>query len=118
MNAAATTQQHTNCLRCGRALRSARSTATGYGPTCTRKVRAAARAEVVAQFKPAQVAKAQELIETGAIVPLRARRIFTVISSDGTATYKTAPQACTCPAGLKGRYVCYHRIAAQIVTAA
>lgn len=118
MNAAATTHQHTNCLRCGRALRSLKSTTSGYGPTCTRKVRESARAEVIATHKPAQVAKAVELIEQGGIIPLRARRIFTVISSDGTASYKTAPQACTCPAGLKGRFVCYHRIAAQIVTAA
>ncbi|MER7814528.1 DUF6011 domain-containing protein [Streptomyces sp. NPDC096153] len=116
MNAAATTQ-HTNCLRCGRKLTSIKSTATGYGPTCTRKVKAAA-ATHTASFKPALVAKAQELIEQGGIVPLRALRIFTVISSDGASTYKTAPQACTCPAGLKGRFVCYHRIAAHIVAAA
>lgn len=116
MNTTAAT--HTNCLRCGRALKSAKSVATGYGPTCTRKVKAAAKTEAVTAFKPAQVAKAVELIEQGGIIPLRARRIFTVISSDGTASYKTAPQACTCPAGLKGRFVCYHRIAAQIVTAA
>jgi hypothetical protein len=117
MNAAATTHQHTNCLRCGRRISSAKSCATGYGPTCTRKVKAATIAQA-ASFKPAQVAKAQELIEAGGIIPLRARRIFTVISSDGTHAYKTAPQACTCPAGLKGRFVCYHRIAAHIVTAA
>jgi hypothetical protein len=117
VNAAATTE-HTNCLRCGRKLTSTKSVATGYGPTCTRKVKAAAKAQVIAQHKPHLVAKAAELIEQGGIVPLRARRIFTVISSDGTAAYKTAPQACTCPAGLKGRFVCYHRIAAQIVTAA
>lgn len=117
MNAAAAAD-HTRCLRCHRVLRSAKSVASGYGPTCTRKVRESARAEIIATHKPAQVAKAVELIEQGGIIPLRARRIFTVISSDGTHAYKTAPQACTCPAGVKGRFVCYHRIAAQIVTAA
>jgi hypothetical protein len=71
MNAAATTRQHTNCLRCGRRLSSAKSVATGYGPTCTRKVKAAAKAEIVAQHKPQAIAKAEELIEQGGIVPLR-----------------------------------------------
>jgi hypothetical protein len=117
MNAAAATHQHTNCLRCGRRLSSTKSTATGYGPTCTRKVRKSARAEVIAQHKPAQVAKAQELIEQGGVIPLR-RNVFRTVSSDGTRTYLTAPQACNCAAGLKGKHMCFHRIAAQIVTAA
>jgi hypothetical protein len=117
MSAAATTHQHTNCLRCGRALRSLKSTTSGYGPTCTRKVRESARAEIIAQHKPAQVAKAQELIEQGGVIPLR-RNVFRTVSSDGTRTYLTAPQACNCAAGLKGKHMCFHRIAAQIVTAA
>lgn len=57
--------------------------------------------------KPAAVAKASELIELGAITPLRGQ-VFTVISSDGASTYKTHPAACTC----------YHRVAAQILLAA
>jgi hypothetical protein len=116
MNAAATTHQHTNCLRCGRALRSAKSTATGYGPTCTRKVKAAAVTQATS-FKPAQIAKAVELIEQGGVIPLR-RNVFRTVSSDGTRSYLTAPQACNCAAGLKGKHMCFHRIAAQIVTAA
>ena len=112
------TVSYSHCLRCGRVLRSADSVRTGYGPTCKRKVRAAAQAQVIAAHKPATVAKARELIEQGAIVPLRGRRVFTVVASNGIDTYKTAPQACTCPAGLRGRFVCYHRVAAQIVTAA
>lgn len=116
MKATATT--HTNCLRCGRALRSAKSTTTGYGPTCTRKVKAAAKAEIVAAHKPAVVAKAEELIEQGGIIPLRGRHVFAVVASNGVDTYKTAPQGCTCPAGVKGRYVCYHRVAAQILSLA
>lgn len=114
-----TANSHSHCLRCGRALRSAHSTATGYGPTCLRKVKAAARTHAQAGgHKPAQVAKAAELIEQGGLVPLRARRVFQVVASNGTSTYKTAAQACTCPAGTRGLYVCYHRIAAQIVAAA
>lgn len=89
-----------------------------YGRTCKAKVTAAAKTEAIARHKPSAVAKAQELIEQGGIVPLRSLRIFTVVASDGISTYKTAAQGCTCKAGIKGRYVCYHRVAAQILTAA
>ncbi|MER5302289.1 DUF6011 domain-containing protein [Streptomyces lasiicapitis] len=110
---------HTHCLRCGRALHSDRSTALGYGPACLRKVRAAALAHAhTGSHKPALVAKATDLVEQGALVPLRARRVFQVVASDGVTTYKTAAQACTCPAGRRGLHTCYHRIAAQIVAAA
>ncbi|SEO84044.1 DUF6011 domain-containing protein [Actinacidiphila rubida] len=112
----ATTEQ-TRCRHCHRILRSARSIALGYGPKCHGKIRKATAAQTGAH-KPAAIEKARELIELGAITPLRGRRIFTVISSDGTSSYKTAAQGCTCPAGLKGRHVCYHRVAAQILTLA
>lgn len=118
MNATTTaTHQHSNCLRCGRALRSAKSVATGYGPTCTRKVKAAAKAEVVAQYKPHQVAKAEELIEQGGLIPLRGN-VYLAVSSDGSQTYKTHRAACTCKAGLKGLHPCKHRIAAHILSLA
>ncbi|WP_405531520.1 DUF6011 domain-containing protein [Streptomyces avidinii] len=110
---------HSNCLRCGRVLRNAKSIAAGYGPTCTRKVRAAAKAEIIATYKPHQIEKAEELIEQGALVPLRGRRhIFLAISSDGTETYRTHRAACNCKAGLKGHHVCKHRIAAHILSLA
>lgn len=104
------------CLRCGRTLTSSKSIATGYGPTCGAKIRKAAAG--LDHFKPAQVEKAAELIEQGGIVPFRGRRIFRAVSSDGTRTYLTAPQACNCAAGLKGKHVCFHRIAATILAAA
>jgi hypothetical protein len=113
------TAGHTHCLRCWRPLTSARSIALGYGPTCLRKVKTAALAHTQnGGHKLALVAKATELIEQGGLVPLRARRIFQVVASDGATTYKTAAQACTCPAGLRGQHTCYHRIAAQIIAAA
>lgn len=88
-------------------------------PTCTRKVRAAAKAEIIATYKPHQIEKAEELIEQGALVPLRGRRhIFLAISSDGTETYRTHRAACNCKAGLKGHHVCKHRIAAHILSLA
>jgi hypothetical protein len=112
MNAAATT--HTHCLRCGRTLTSAKSQAAGYGPTCARHIRRAA--VELADYKPHQVQSARELIEDGAIIPLRSV-VFITVSTDGTETYKTAPTGCTCPAGLKGSR-CYHQLAARMLLAA
>lgn len=112
-----TTTKQANCLRCGRTLRSAKSVALGYGPTCGRKIRTAANAPAVTAHKPAAIEKARELIEQGGILPLRGRRVFTVISSDGTHAYKTAPTGCTCPAGIKGSR-CYHQLAARLLLAA
>jgi hypothetical protein len=109
-----TTHQHSNCLRCGRALRSARSIALGYGPKCAAKVR---NAPVdTTDYKAHQVQSARELIEDGAIIPLRSV-IFISVSTDGTETYRTAPTACNCPAGLKGSR-CYHQLAARLLLAA
>lgn len=103
------------CLRCNRPLKSARSLADGMGRTCKAHV---ARAAKQATAKPAQVAKAVELIEVGGIIPLRARRVFRTVSSDGTHTYLTAATGqCNCPAGLKGRG-CYHVLGVQLLAAA
>ncbi|MFC6090706.1 DUF6011 domain-containing protein [Saccharothrix lopnurensis] len=118
----ATTKATVKCTRCGRALRSAKSVADGYGRTCKARIAAARKAKAVEGVKPAAVAKAEELIELGAIVPLRGRRVFGVVASNGTDRYLTAPQACTCPAGLKSLTsdyrLCYHRVAAAILAAA
>lgn len=111
------TTNHTNCLRCGRKLTSAKSIALGYGPTCHRKIRKST-ANQAAAYKPEAIAKATELIEQGGILPLRGRRVFAVVSSDGARTYRTAVQGCTCAAGIKGRHVCYHRVAAHILSLA
>lgn len=102
------------CTRCHRPLRSAKSIAAGKGSTCAKRER---QENAVKGLKAATIAKARELIEQRGILPLRGRRIFQVVSSDGTATYKTAPQACTCAAGLKGKHVCYHRAAALMLAA-
>lgn len=107
----------TKCLRCHRTLRSAASIARGYGRTCQARITAAAK---LAAHKPAQVEKAQELIADGGLILLRRgrNRVFQVVASNGVDRYLTAPQACTCKAGLRGVSVCYHRIAAQLVSAA
>lgn len=114
MNAAATTHQHTNCLRCGRTLRTTKSQALGYGPTCARHIRNAA--VDLTDYKPHQITSARELIEDAAIIPLRSV-IFIAVSTDGTETYRTAPTACSCPAGVKGSR-CYHTLAARLLLAA
>jgi hypothetical protein len=117
-DAAPETAEPTACLRCHRTLRSAHSIARGYGRTCRAKVTAAAKAKAAASaFKPATVAKAMELIEIGGLVAIRPK-VFRVVRSDGTGTYLTAPEACTCKAGLRGLHVCYHRAAATILLAA
>ncbi|MFE3378756.1 SWIM zinc finger family protein [Streptomyces anulatus] len=115
-NAAAAKPVIGHCLRCGRALRV--PTTDGYGPKCRVMVRKAARAEVVAQYKPHQVVKAEELLEQGGLIPLRARRVFLAVSSDGSTAYKAHRAACTCPAGIKGVHPCKHRIAAHILSLA
>ena len=117
MNVTAATENQAHCLRCGRVLKSLDSIARRYGRTCRAKVTAAAKAKAAADFKPATVAKAQELIEMGGIVAIRTR-VFRTVSSDGTRTYLTAPEACNCAAGLKGKFVCFHRAAAAIMLAA
>lgn len=110
-----TTEQTARCARCGRALTSARALRTGYGPTCYTKVRTAAR-EAATRHKPHQTAKAIELIEDGGVVPTTRTGVYHTVGTNGEI-YKTARTGCTCPAGLTGRYVCYHRIAVEIVEA-
>ncbi len=114
MNAAATTTHHTNCLRCGRTLRSTKSVALGYGPKCAAKVR---NAPVdLTDYKPHQIASARELIADGGILPLRSV-VFLTVSTDGTEIHRTAPTSCNCKAGLKGSR-CYHVLAARLLLAA
>lgn len=72
----------------------------------------------VTDYKPTAIDKARELIEQRGILPTRRPGIYTAVSSDGSITYLVHRAACTCPAGLKGRYRCYHRAAVAIVQAA
>ncbi len=109
------TETTARCARCNRPLRSARALRTGYGPTCYTMVRAAAR-EVAAQHKAHQVAKATELLEDGGVVPSTRAGVYYTVGSEGEV-YKTARTGCTCPAGLRGKYTCYHRIAVEVLEA-
>ncbi len=114
MSRATATTKHTRCLRCRRPLRN--PSPDGLGPKCRRKVRRAARTE--AAHPQWQRNKATELIELGAVVPLRQNRIFLVVSDDGTEIYRTAATGqCNCPAGLRS-VRCYHAVAAHYMAAA
>jgi hypothetical protein len=101
------------CTRCGRKLTAPRSVALGRGPRCEAKVQAAAK---LVGEKPEQVAKALELLADGGVETLRPGRVWLVVASKGVDTYRTAPTACTCPAGVRGRR-CYHEIAVSLLAA-
>ncbi|MUN38996.1 DUF6011 domain-containing protein [Actinomadura litoris] len=102
------TPKTTNCRRCRSLLTSARSVARGYGDQCW-KQKQREDAVKAAGFKAHQVASARELIEDGAIVPLKPG-LFVVVSSDGSEFYETTVDTCACPAYEAGR-ACYHRAA-------
>ena len=69
------------------------------------------------EYKPAQVDKAREAIEQGAILATSRPGIYTAVSSDGTVTYLVHRAACSCPAGQKSR-ACYHRAGVSLLEAA
>lgn len=113
---AATPVPTVKCRKCHRTLRSAKSVAAGYGPTCAAKVAKAVLATDLAEFKPEQVESARVLLADGGVVRLR-RSVFLVSSSKGDAVYRTALQGCTCKAGVRG-VRCFHRAAVRILLAA
>ncbi|WP_063752616.1 SWIM zinc finger family protein [Streptomyces sp. NRRL S-350] len=105
------------CIKCHRILRNA--SPDGLGPKCRGRVRKATKAPAMAAFKPALVEKAVEMLEQGAVQPLRKsgkNEVFLVVSEDGSQTYRTARAACTCKAGLRGQHMCKHRIAVIALT--
>lgn len=105
-----------NCLRCGRALRSAASISQGFGPVCRARIIAAAKVTSLADFSKAQQDKAADLIGDKGIVPTGHAGVWRTVSSDGSTFYLTAPAGCNCPAGLNGRR-CYHSAAATLLAA-
>lgn len=111
-----TTTKTANCRRCRALLTTPRSVTRGYGDRCWHEQRRENAAKA-AGFKPATITKARELIADGGIIPVRGRRVFRAVSSDGTASYLTAPQACACKAGLRGKHGCFHRAAATLLAA-
>jgi len=110
------------CTRCNRILRSPASIARGMGRSCARRVCEAA-ALMTDSVKAETLAKAVEDVEDGALVDTRrvtsaGRPVFEVVSSTGVGTYLATPGgACTCKAGLRGKYLCRHVIAAALLAA-
>ncbi|MEU7092978.1 SWIM zinc finger family protein [Kitasatospora aureofaciens] len=114
---AAPAQDQQRCIKCHRILRNA--SPDGLGPKCRGKVRKATKAPAMSDFKPHLVEKAVEMLEQGAVQPLRKsskNQVFLVVSEDGSQTYRTARAACTCKAGLRGQHMCKHRIAVIALT--
>ncbi|MCX4458535.1 hypothetical protein OOK58_42235 [Streptomyces sp. NBC_01728] len=110
----ATPEQEIRCLKCRRRLR--KPSPDGLGPKCRAKIRRKARNE--GEHPLWQVNKAIELLELGAVIPLRQNRVFLVVADDGNGTYLTAATGqCNCPAGLRS-IRCYHAVAAHLVAAA
>lgn len=113
MRAKKATTEHSRCLKCRRPLKNA--SPDGLGPKCRAKVRRAARTEAV--HPKWQATKAAELLELGAVIPLRQNRVFLVVSDDGSSVYRTAATGqCNCPAGLRS-VRCYHSLAAMYLAA-
>ena len=101
------------CGRCDRPLSAAESVADGYGPICRARLLTAARS-ITSQYSPAQVTKAIEAVELGAVVRVD-RDTHLVLSSDGTVAYEVdlPARSCTC----RARVWCYHLAAIQITIA-
>lgn len=116
-----TAQHEARCLapNCGRKLTSEASIKAGYGPTCLRKIRAAAKTADLSAWTPAQVEAATELIADGGVVPSTRGDVFHTVSTDGTEIHRTHPNGCNCVNGLQTRppRPCLHRCAVVIVLA-
>jgi excisionase family DNA binding protein len=72
----------------------------------------------ITDWKPAQLDKAREAIAERAILPTSRPGLYTAVSSDGSTTYLVHACGCTCPAGQRGRYQCYHRAAVVLLQSA
>jgi len=102
---------HTNCQNCGRPLRNQASRTIGYGPKCYRRIR---NTDLTGEYSPAQIEAAFQLIDDAGILPIRPT-VWMTVSTDGQSIHRTAHNACTCPAGIRGT-LCYHRAAVALIT--
>lgn len=94
------TSHEARCLRCGRKLTA--SAAKGYGRTCLRKIREAAKAEALTGLTDKQAAEATEIVADGGVVPSAHQGVWLVTSGDGSAVYRATPDGhCNCKWGLR-----------------
>mgnify|MGYP001582811941 CR=1 FL=1 len=109
----ATTETRCKNPKCNRVLRSAKSIATGYGPTCAKKI-----AADTAEFTPEQTAKALRVIQGGGVARVRGSKIGPLFQVAGTyQTYYANPFDCTCQ-GAADHGSCYHIEAVRLHLAA
>lgn len=85
------------------------------GRVCKAKVREAERKARLDAFTPAQILRAEEILELGGLVPSPVPDAMLAVSTSGAATYlvRADVQTCSCPAGRHGNR-CYHLAAAEI----
>jgi hypothetical protein len=103
------------CRRCHRPLRRKDSMDAGIGTTCAKRERQEARLGSTGASE-STAAKAREDLADGAVQPTSRRtsagnRVYLAVSSDGGSCYFATVDACTCPAGHRGKYICRHRAA-------
>jgi hypothetical protein len=68
---------------------------------------------ILAGYTERQIEHAQELLDTGSLIPAARPGNFLAVSSDGTTTYRCSPFDCDC----RSRKPCYHMLGAKITMA-
>lgn len=104
------------CVRCGCSLRASSSVKRGYGPTCVSYLHNAPDNADLSEFHPWQADKASELLEACGLVPTDHPNVYRAVSSDGSRTYLSTTDGCTCKAG-QHRVPCYHRAGVAMLRA-
>ncbi|MCK9898126.1 DUF6011 domain-containing protein [Frankia sp. AgB32] len=106
------TETATRCRRCNRKLTGAKSIASGYGPTCAKRMTAD-----TADFTPEQVAKALQVIADGGVARIPSKHFHGLHMVRGTyREYHASTTDCGCAAGQEGR-LCYHVAAVRLAAA-
>jgi hypothetical protein len=102
------------CRKCNRTLSNPEAI---YGPKCWHRLRGPVAELQRSRNKAAQ--KAADLLLTGGLVRQRGHggRVWRAVSSDGTRSYLTALEACTCDSGRYSAF-CNHRAALSVLLAA
>lgn len=105
------------CERCHRRLNPCSAERRRYGAlgrSCH-----ARRARAVAALRASRNRAAEaaaELIELGALIPMKRPGFYQVPSSDGSETYITCAKRCNCRGGLYDK-LCKHSVAAAVLAA-
>ena len=104
------------CERCHRRLNACsyeRRRFGNLGRSCYARRARAVRALYAS--RNAAASRAAELIELGALIPMKRPGFYRVPSADGRSAYTTCSRGCTCPAGIHAK-LCKHSVAAAVLT--